>query len=435
MSFIRVAAVSWMIFSFSTCTLAAGAFAMTRDAALSPDDTPFLSLPSKETFNVDDRLKKNVDFWVRIDSYYGINQGLIHDAKYVDIIYEIVNIDNPGSRSAIHKIKRIKKKWHDLLLSLHYKQNHPELMTDDEKRVFQMFINVHEPNKFLKAASRKRLRFQEGLKEHFLEGLKMSGRYLPVMEDIFRKNGLPVQLTRLPFVESGFNVHARSKVGASGIWQFMRSTGRLFLKINDTVDERNDPIRATEAAAQLLKDNYESLGTWPLAVTAYNHGRKGMMRAVRMVGSDNLEDVIEDYRSRSFGFASSNFFTELLAAIQVEKNAEQYFGKFERDQPLKYYEVEVPQYIDVRELANFLKLDMNELKDYNPALTDNVWSGRRRIPAGYKLRLPLPKGLTPESAGKVFLAGFDEIPAMYKFDRQLARRISRRTWRRRYGKR
>ena len=99
----------------------------------------------------------------------------------------------------------------------------------------------------------------------------------------------------------------------------MRSTGRLFLKINDTVDERNDPVRATEAAAKLLKGNYESLRTWPLAVTAYNHGRKGMMRAVSRVGSDDLDDVVDDYHSRTFGFASSNFFTELLASIEVEK--------------------------------------------------------------------------------------------------------------------
>src|SRR6185437_16725096 len=119
MSFPKVLIPLLLVFAFFTTSSAS-----TREEVFSPDDSSFLSLPSREAFTVDDRLKKNVDFWVRIDSYYGINQGLIHDAKYVDIIYEIVNIDNPGSRSAIHKIKRIKKKWHDLLLSLHYKQNH-----------------------------------------------------------------------------------------------------------------------------------------------------------------------------------------------------------------------------------------------------------------------------------------------------------------------
>ena len=131
-----------------------------------------------------------MNFWVRIDSYYGINQGLIHDAKYVDIVYEIVNLDNPSSRTGERQIKRIKKKWHDLLLTLHHKQNHPEQMNEEEKRVYQMFLNVNEPDKFLNAAHRKRLRFQQGMKENFLAGLKMSGRYLPLMEDVFRKEGL-----------------------------------------------------------------------------------------------------------------------------------------------------------------------------------------------------------------------------------------------------
>ena len=102
-------------------------------------------------------------------------------------------------------------------------------------------------------------------REKFEQAIKRSGRYLPLMESIFaREYNLPVELTRLPFVESSFNIRARSKVGASGIWQFMRSTGKLFLKINDGVDERNDPIRATEAAAKLLKMNFGSLKSWPL---------------------------------------------------------------------------------------------------------------------------------------------------------------------------
>lgn len=407
------------------------------DTTTSLSDHGFISVSPWASFAVPDRLKKNVDFWVRIYSYYGTNQGLIHDAKYVDVIYEIVNLDNPSSRTGEHQIKRIKKKWHDMLLTLHHKQFHPETLNDEEKRVYQMFINVQEPNKFLNAAHRKRLRFQQGMKENFLQGLKMSGRYLPSMEDVFKKEGLPVELTRLPFVESSFNVRARSKVGASGIWQFMRSTGRLFLKINDAVDERNDPVRATEAAAKLLRGNYESLRTWPLAVTAYNHGRKGMMRAVRKVGSEELEDVVEDYRSRSFGFASSNFFTELLAAIETEKNSEKYFGKFERDTPPRVYEVELPSFIDLRELAHFMKVDVAQVKELNPALSEFAYDGQRLLPKGYKLRLALTDGGSPESASRVFLAGFDQIPAVYKLSTQSGGQKTSRVGRsrRKYGKR
>jgi membrane-bound lytic murein transglycosylase D len=379
-----------------------------------------LDIMPKLNFQVDDRLRKNEDFWISIYTKYGTDQGLIHDAKYVEIIYQVMDLQ-PG-RAGEHQIKTTKRHWHDLLMSLHRKQSHPESLpeslNDEEKRVFQMFANVNEPSKFLNAAHRKRLRFQLGQKDRFLEGLKMSGRYLPLMEEVFRKEGLPVELTRLPFVESSFNIRARSKVGASGIWQFMRSTGKLFLKINDTIDERNDPVRATEAAAKLLRGNFDSLRTWPLAVTAYNHGRKGMMRAVRRVGSEDLDDVVDDYHSRTFGFASGNFFTELLASIEVEKNAEKYFGKTVRDQPLRFYEVELSDYIDMRELVRFMKLDESSVRELNPALSEGALTGKHLLPVGYKLRLPLPDGITPDSAGRVFLAGWNQIPAMYKLKAQ-----------------
>jgi membrane-bound lytic murein transglycosylase D len=394
--------------------------AVTNWAHASPreveENDHILDITPKLNFQVDDRLQKNKDFWISIYTKYGTDQGLIHDAKYVDIVYQVLDL-LPG-RAGERQIKSTKKHWHDLLLTLHHKQNSPESMTDEEKRVYQMFAGINEPSKFLDAAHRKRLRFQLGQKDRFLEGLKMSGRYLPLMEEVFRNEGLPVALTRLPFVESSFNVHARSKVGASGIWQFMRSTGKLFLRINDTIDERNDPVRATEAAAKLLKGNYESLRTWPLAVTAYNHGRKGMMRAVSRVGSEDLDDVVDDYHSRTFGFASSNFFTELLASIEVEKNADKYFGKVQRDEPLKFYEVELSDYIDMRELVRFMKLDLPGIRELNPALSEAAVSGKRLLPMGYKLRLPLPDGIKQDSAQRVFLAGWAQIPDMYKLKGQ-----------------
>jgi membrane-bound lytic murein transglycosylase D len=391
----------------------------TRETETSKNE--ILDVTPKSTFEVPDRLRKNVDFWISIYTQYGSNQGLIHDAKYIDLTYEVLNLKD--GKDGEHQIKTAKRKWKDVLMSLHHKTRNAEAMahmdlTDDEKKVFVMFSSVTEPDKFLNAAHRKRLRFQLGQKDHFLDSLKKSGRYLPLMEEVFRQQGLPVELTRLPLIESSFNLRARSKVGASGIWQFMRSTGKLFLKINDNVDERNDPVRATEAAAKLLKGNYDSLRTWPLAVTAYNHGRKGMMRAVARVGSDELDDVVEDYHSRTFGFASSNYFCELLAAVELEKNADKYFGKISRDQPLQYFEVQLTNYIDIRELASFLKLDMDAVSELNPGLSDATISGRKMLPMGYKLRLPLQPGQKPDSAARIFLAGWDQIPAMYKLKDQ-----------------
>jgi membrane-bound lytic murein transglycosylase D len=356
-------------------------------------------------FSADERLKKAVNFWVGIYTQYDTSQGLIHDAKYVDHVYEVIR---PSMARAA------KKKWKDVLLSLHRKKDQPDTWTEDEKKVAKMFEDISEPNKFLNAAHRKRMRFQLGQKNQFIAGYKSAGRYLPMMEEVFKKEGLPVELTRLPFVESSFNLKARSKVGASGIWQFMRSTGRLFLRVDDAVDERNDPIRATEAAARLLKMNYESLGSWPLAVTAYNHGRKGIMRAVRKVGTSDLETLVAEYRTRSFGFASSNFFVELLAAIESEKR----LSGIDRDPVVEGVEVRIPDFIEFNELCRFLSLKTDVLKELNPALSDAVLKGRLLIPAGYVLRLPADKSLGKEAQARLFHAGYAQIPALFKLQAQ-----------------
>lgn len=372
-------------------------------------------------FTVDARMRKNVDFWISIYTQYDTSHGVVHDSKYIDHVYEVLDVT-----SSQKAVKLSKRRWREVLLSLHHKSKKMGKgktvdLTPDEQKVYTMFRDVSEPDKFLAAAHRKRLRFQLGQKDRFLEGLKASGRYLPYMEETFKKAGLPVELTRLPFVESGFNTRARSKVGASGIWQFMRSTGKLFLKINSAVDERNDPLRATEAAAKLLKLNFESLNNWGLAVTAYNHGRMGMMRAVRKVGSDQIEDLVGSYRSRSFGFASSNFFACLLAVVEAEKNSEKYFGKVQRDAPLRYYEVVIPDYISLKELAQFMKLDIQSLIPLNPGLAAAVFRGKLLLPKGYRLRLPKsedPGKLQDGAEERIFLAGYSEIPGIYKFQHQ-----------------
>jgi membrane-bound lytic murein transglycosylase D len=372
----------------------------------------FILPNSLDQFKVDERLQKNVDFWVQIYSRYTSKQGLIHDAKYVDRIYEVLDFE--GSRSNTQITRQAKKKWKAVLLSLHHRRENLNDLSPDEKKVVELFKDSTEPNKYLNAAHRKRLRFQLGQKDRFLAGLQESGRYLPAMEEIFKREGLPIELTRLPFVESSFNLRARSKVGASGIWQFMKSTARLFITINAAVDERNDPIRATEAAVKLLKLNYESLGNWGLAVTAYNHGRKGMMRAVRAIGTGELEELTSEYRSRSFGFASGNFFTELLAAVEVEKNAEKYFGKITRDPPIQFLEAKIPDFIRFPVLLRYLQLSPEVAKELNPGLNEEVYEGHLLLPKGYTFRFPKPAGVSSERGEAFFLDRYAGMPQSEK---------------------
>ncbi len=367
-----------------------------------------------ESYLEEPNIKRNVDFWIRIYSEVGNDEGIIHDAKYPNIIYEKINLKVHTSQSLRSSIGDAKKKWRETLIRVHEKRNTPEKMDLTEKSVLLMYDGIVEPNKFLEAAQRKRLRFQKGQKDSFKSALRISGRYLPMMEKSFKEAGLPIELTRLPFVESSFNVGARSKVGASGIWQFMRSTGKIFMIINDAIDERNDPIFSTQAAARLLKQNYEAVRSWPLAVIAYNHGRIGMMKAVRSIGSVEVSDVIEEYRSRSFGFASKNFFMEFLAAVHVERNHEKYFGKVDRLEPMHIEEAAIPDSVFVGDLLEVLKLSSSEFENLNPALTDLVLKGKKRIPTGFRVRIPSDYGGDKGGALKAFWAAYQAIPSTKK---------------------
>jgi len=203
----------------------------------------------------------------------------------------------------------------------------------------------------------------------------------------------------LPHVESSFNPKAYSKVGAAGLWQFTRSTGRRFMRVDHIVDERMDPFKATIAAARLLENNYAVTGTWPLALTAYNHGAAGMRNAAKRMGTTDITTILRKYKSRSFKFASRNFYVAFLAAVEVEHNAEKYFGKVELDPPILDEVVKLPGYLSIFDIQKALGLPMSELQEKNPALRPPVWQGQKLVPRGYEFRVA--KGSVPQGAAQV----------------------------------
>jgi membrane-bound lytic murein transglycosylase D len=168
----------------------------------------------------------------------------------------------------------------------------------------------------------------------------------------------------------------------------MRSTGRRFMRIDPAVDERMDPFRATEAAAQLLNYNYRLLGTWPLAITAYNHGAEGMLRAREQLGTTDIVRILHDYRSPTFGFASRNFYLCFLAALTIAQDPDKYFGPLHRGSEPQFVEVKLSSSASSAALVKTLGVDRDTLRSLNPALRPAVWSGQRPVPAGYVVRLP-----------------------------------------------
>lgn len=355
-----------------------------------------------KTFAIPDALKERVNFWIDIYTKYTTSQGVMHDSRYTHVVYEPVDfshLDNDKSLNSSQRFRAEKKylddrKKHikDILLKLQDTKDSTGL-AGEELRYWKMFENITEKDKFLNAAQKGRLRFQLGQKDRFIQGIFYSGRYLKEMEKIFADNNMPKELTRLPFVESSFNIRARSKVGASGVWQFMRSTGRLYMKVNATLDERNDPIISAHAAAKLMRQNYNVLQSWPLAVTAYNYGAAGMKRIAEKAGTKDLAAIYGTNPTSRFGFASESFYTSFLAALEVEKNAEKYYGKnLKWADEVPYFEVKIQRPISIKELKSFYENKDDEIVNLNPHFSQTITRNIVKIPVGTKVRVPFAQG-------------------------------------------
>ena len=339
-------------------------------------DGPFPMYPSIES---------NVAFWKKIYGTYTTSQGIIHDRRNLDIIYEVISLRDPHETGAIRmnyrQVKQVKNYYKKILKTLSTGKA-PKLY--EAKRVYALFVD-HDALKILKDAH-LHIRFQLGQKDRFRAGIIRSGAYIDEIKDIFQKHGLPQDLAYLPHVESSFNYKAYSKFGAAGIWQFTRSTGRRYMTINYTVDERRDPILATQAAARFLKKNFEALGNWPMAITAYNHGTNGMLRAQKSKG--DYEMVFNGYNGRTFGFASRNFYSEFLAAREITKDYQAYFGELEMADPIRRQALVIPGHMDVQDLMRHFQVKEETLKKLNPALRSSVFNGQKYVPRGYRLYLP-----------------------------------------------
>lgn len=347
----------------------------------------------KSAFEPQGSLKDRVRFWKEIYSRYSSSQGVIHDTENLNIIYEAVDFTDINSRDDLNqyqkrrlRIKRVKalKRQVQARLKKIAKYDNPKGLSGRDLK-YWMLLKKHDIQNIAALSRYSRIRFQLGQRDYIIKGIFYSGRFLKQIEEIFKKHGLPLELTRMPFVESSFNYRARSKVGASGIWQIMPYTAKPYLKNNLVVDERNDPLKATEASALILKNNYEMLEAWPLAVTGYNHGPTGVRRVVNRKNSKELHELID---ADGFGFASSNFYASFLAILEVEKNASKYFGKVYWDVPTPVKEIKLSKNIKIKNLLSWFDNNKQLAQIYNSHLERRVWKDRVRIGKGNFIRVP-----------------------------------------------
>ena len=360
-------------------------------------------------------LEDAVQFWTRVYTEISTSEGFIHDDTDLGVIYEKIRLPEGAShRTRERYVKNIKRKYEAILRTL--ASGKRSGLSSEEQRVLSLWPK-DVSNKQLHRAT-DQIRFQLGQSDKFRAGLLRSGAWKPYIVKTLKDMGLPTEISALPHVESSFNYKAYSKVGAAGMWQFTRSTGRRFMRVDHIIDERMDPLKATIAAGQLLENNYAVTGSWPLAITAYNHGAAGMRRAAIQLGTTDIVSVIRHYRSRSFGFASRNFYTAFLAAVEIDSNPEKYFGKLELYPPVDYELIEIPAFINANTLIKVLNISREDLMETNPALRPAIWQGNKYIPKGYELRINRKLYPDTESAKQAIAQlGSENMYAKQKPDR------------------
>jgi membrane-bound lytic murein transglycosylase D len=239
---------------------------------------------------------------------------------------------------------------------------------------------------------------KKGEKKFFIESYKRSGRYRPYIVSAFKKAGLPVELSWLPLIESGFKVNALSKARALGLWQFIPSTGYKFgLKRNKYIDGRLDPVKSTKAAIEYLRELHHIFGDWATVLAAYNCGEGQVLRVIRTQNINYLDNFWDLYEC--LPLETARYVPRFLATLHIVNNLEKYgLDSIPVDHPLEYEIITISKQVHLRNVAKAIGETEKTLIKLNPELRYRI------IPDdNYPLRVPPDKG-------QILLAKLDEIP-------------------------
>ncbi|HET9793225.1 MAG TPA: LysM peptidoglycan-binding domain-containing protein [Thermoanaerobaculia bacterium] len=269
--------------------------------------------------------------------------------------------------------------------------------TDERAGTFDIPITVNDSVLSMIASFSSR----ETVRERFSEGLVRAGRYMPMIREVFRKAGLPTDLAYVAMIESSFKTRARSRARAQGVWQFIAPTGRRYgLRSTRIVDERSDPIKATEAAAGYFRDLYDLFGDWYLAMAAYDSGEGRVARAIARAGTDNYWELC---RLGALPRETRLYVPSVIAAALIDKNQEHYGFKVDPESPIDFETAKLEKPVDLRQVARASGVAYDDLAELNPELrtfvTPRESSGYLlRVPRGFAAAVEKKAGELPEAA-------------------------------------